>query len=152
MNKILIKDNYSKIIKELQDHNKAYYEKDSPVISDQKYDTLKKKIFDLENKYEFLNSKQSPSISVGFKPSKNFKKIKHKVPMLSLSNAFNAEDLKHYNANEIEFLLHPESYIPNYYNFVSRMFFFYFFLFFRNLFSRNIFFKIFIFNFLIFHF
>ena len=119
MNKILIKDNYSKIIKELQDHNKAYYEKDSPVISDQKYDTLKKKIFDLENKYEFLNSKQSPSISVGFKPSKNFKKIKHKVPMLSLSNAFNENDLKNFekkimnflslnNSNKIEYSAEPK--------------------------------------------
>ena len=54
---------------------------------------LKKEIINLEKKYKFLNHKNSPSKVVGFKPSKNFKKIQHKVPMLSLSNAFDEEDL-----------------------------------------------------------
>ena len=47
----------------------------------------------LETKYNFLNSKDSPSNVVGFKPSKNFKKSLHKIPMLSLGNAFSEEDL-----------------------------------------------------------
>ena len=47
----------------------------------------------LEKKYNYLNNKNSPSKNVGFKPSKNFEKFKHKTPMLSLSNAFDRKDL-----------------------------------------------------------
>ena len=50
-----------------------------------------------------LISKESPSLKVGFKPSKNFKKIKHKVPMLSLGNAFNEEDLKNFEKKIFKF-------------------------------------------------
>ena len=53
----------------------------------------KKEILDLEKQYEFLESDNSPSKIVGFKPSKNFKKVKHRIPMLSLSNAFDKDDL-----------------------------------------------------------
>ncbi len=104
MNKALIKKSYLEIINKLQKHNQAYYEINSPIISDQEYDILKKKIIDLENEHKFLKSKESPTQSVGFKPSKNFQKVKHKVPMLSLSNAFNAEDLKNFEKKIINFL------------------------------------------------
>ena len=104
MNKTIIKKDYLKIINELQSHNKAYHEKDKPIITDQQYDILKKKIVDLENKYKFLESDQSPKQSVGFKPSKNFQKVKHKVPMLSLSNAFNEEDLNNFEKKILNFL------------------------------------------------
>ena len=102
MNKNLIIKNYLKIIDTLQKHNQSYYEKNNPIISDQQYDILKKKIIDLESENKFLRSKDSPSQSVGFKPSKNFQKIKHKVPMLSLGNAFNEEDLKKLLKNTIK--------------------------------------------------
>jgi len=104
MNKISIKKDYLEIINKLEKHNQAYYERNSPIISDQQYDSLKKKIIDLENKHKFLKSKKSPTQLVGFKPSKNFKKIKHKVPMLSLSNAFNDEDLKSFEKKIVNFL------------------------------------------------
>jgi len=104
MNKILITKNYLKTISKLKKYNQAYYEKDSPIISDQEYDILKKKIIDLENEYKFLKSKESPTQLVGFKPSKNFQKVKHKVPMLSLGNAFNEEDLKNFEKKIINFL------------------------------------------------
>ena len=79
-----------------QKHNKHYYDNNKPVISDQQFDLLKKEISTLENKYEFLQSEYSPTRSVGFKPSKSFIKIKHKIPMLSLGNAFDEEDLKNF--------------------------------------------------------
>ena len=104
MNKTLIKKSYLKTINKLKKYNQAYYEKDRPIISDQQYDIIKKKIIDLENEHKFLKSKQSPTQSVGFKPSKNFQKIKHKVPMLSLGNAFNEEDLKNFEKKIIKFL------------------------------------------------
>ena len=93
MNKTIIKKDYLKKIDELQSHNKSYYENDRPIIPDQEFDILKKNIIDLENRYKFLKSEKSPQQSVGFRPSKNFQKIKHKVPMLSLGNAFNEDDL-----------------------------------------------------------
>jgi len=99
-----IKKIYDKQIDIFQKYNQHYYDKDKPIVSDQEFDFLKKKIIDLENKYSFLKSKQSPTKSVGFKPSKNFVKIKHKVPMLSLGNAFNEEDLINFEKKIINFL------------------------------------------------
>ena len=87
---------YFKKIDLLQKYNKHYYDKDRPIVSDQKFDILKRNIINLENKYKFLRSKFSPAKTIGFKPSKNFQKVKHKVPMLSLGNAFNEEDLKNF--------------------------------------------------------
>jgi len=104
MNNDLIKKDYFKKIKLIQKYNEYYYDKDKPIVSDQKFDILKKEIIDLEKKYSFLKSNKSPTESVGFKPSKNFIKIKHKVPMLSLGNAFNEEDLVNFEKKIINFL------------------------------------------------
>ncbi len=91
--KTSIKKKYIDKIKKLKKHNELYYSKSKPIISDKDYDELKLSIINLEKKYSYLNHKDSPSKAVGFKPSKNFIKQKHKVPMLSLSNVFNREDL-----------------------------------------------------------
>ena len=88
-----IKKEYQDKIIKLEKHNELYYSKDKPLISDKEYDDLKLSILKLEKKYNFLNNKNSPSKKIGFKPSKNFQKQKHKVPMLSLSNIFDKEDL-----------------------------------------------------------
>ncbi len=93
MNKKEIKNLYNLKINLLKKYNYSYFDKNNSLVTDKKYDELKKEVIDLENNYSFLNSKYSPSKSVGFKPSKNFKKSLHKVPMLSLSNAFSEEDL-----------------------------------------------------------
>ena len=93
MKKEVIKKNYKSKIREITKHNKLYYDKSTPIISDSQYDILKKEIIDLELKYPYLKSKNSPNQNVGFEPSKSFEKYKHKIPMLSLSNAFNRDDL-----------------------------------------------------------
>ena len=95
---------YLKKIELVQKCNKHYYDKNKPIISDQEFDLLKLEISLLEKKYKFLKSEYSPSRSVGFKPSKNFQKVKHKVPMLSLGNAFNEEDLKNFEKKIINYL------------------------------------------------
>ena len=64
---------FNKIAK-LNAYNKAYYDQDSPTISDYKYDRLKIGILNLENKYKFLKSKLSPNKNVGYRPSGKFKK------------------------------------------------------------------------------
>jgi len=95
---------YSQKIKLIERYNDYYYDKSQPQVSDHEFDLLKKEIIDLEKNYIFLNNKKSPSNLVGFKPSKNFQKIKHKVPMLSLGNAFNEEDLKNFEKKILNFL------------------------------------------------
>ena len=85
MNKDQIKKKYNLKVKELIKHNRLYYDKSKPIITDAKYDDLKKEIIDLEIKYEYLKNINSPKLKVGFEPSKLFQKFKHKMPMLSLS-------------------------------------------------------------------
>ena len=99
-----VKENYNKKIKEFEKHNKLYYDKSFPSIPDSEFDKLKKEILDLEKKYPSLKSNKSPSRTVGFKPSKNFKKFKHKVQMLSLSNAFDKDDLINFEKKIINYL------------------------------------------------
>ena len=88
-----IKKIYFDKVEKFNKHNELYYLKDNPSITDQEFDELKHSILELEKKYKYLRHKKSPSKIVGFKPSKNFIKKKHKVPMLSLSNIFDKEDL-----------------------------------------------------------
>jgi len=100
----LIKNEYLKKIKLFHKYNKAYFDASKPLITDQEFDILKKQIFELEKKYSLLKHKNSPSKTLGFKPSKNFKKVKHRAPMLSLANAFNKEDLLNFEKKIINFL------------------------------------------------
>ena len=99
-----IKKDYLKKILRIIQLNQNYFDKNNPLVSDSEYDDLKREILDLEKKYKFLNHKSSPSQSVGYKPSKNFQKVAHKVPMLSLSNAFSEEDLLNFEKRIINYL------------------------------------------------
>ena len=99
-----INQQYLKKIKLFQKYNKHYYDFNEPLVEDSIFDELKIQIFELEKKYDFLDHKDSPKNSVGFKPSKLFKKIKHKIPMLSLSNAFDKEDLLNFEKKILNFL------------------------------------------------
>ena len=99
-----IENQYNQKIKLLNEYNKFYYDRSNPKVSDKVYDELKKSILSLENDYEFLKSTESPSIKVGFKPSKNFQKISHRVPMLSLANAFGREDLINFEKRILNFI------------------------------------------------
>jgi len=104
MNKRLIKDKYKKKIKLINSYNKSYYNNNSPEITDSKYDTLKKEIILLEEKYNFLKDKNSPSVTVGYKPLRHFKKAAHRVPMLSLGNIFSEGDLKNFEKKILNYL------------------------------------------------
>ena len=95
---------YNFKIKELNEHNKLYYDKNNPKLTDSEYDKLKKVILDLEKKYNFLNHEKSPSKNVGYKPSKSFEKYAHKVKMLSLSNAFDENDLINFEKKIFNYL------------------------------------------------
>ena len=102
--KLEIISTYKQKIDLLKKHNKFYFSKDKPIISDKEYDDLKKTIIDLENKNLFLKDLNLRSGLVGFPPSNKFKKIKHLKPMLSLSNAFNKNDMKDFLSKVNNFL------------------------------------------------
>jgi DNA ligase (NAD+) len=104
MNKKKILSDYKKKIKSINQYNKSYYDANKSLVTDKEYDELKKDILILESNYSFLNSENSPSKTVGFKPSKNFQKLPHRVPMLSLSNAFDKEDLINFEKRILNFL------------------------------------------------
>jgi len=104
MNKKKITIEYGKKINIINNLSKFYYNDNNPKVTDQKYDELKKEILELEKKYKFLKSEKSPSKVVGFKPSKNFQKIAHRVPMLSLANAFGKDDLINFEKRILNFL------------------------------------------------
>ncbi len=104
MSKKEIQIQYKKKIKLFNQYNKSYYDKSKPQVSDKEYDELKKGILSLEEKYKFLKSKKSPSEIVGFKPSRNFTKAQHRIPMLSLANAFSEEDLVNFEKRTLNFI------------------------------------------------
>ena len=114
MDKNLIKKNYIKKIKLLQRYNRKYYNENISEISDTEYDKIKKEIIELEINNTYLEHKNSPSKIVGHKPSKNFKKVLHKVPMLSLSNAFSKEDLISFEKKILNYLNKEKNFIIEY--------------------------------------
>ena len=104
MNKKEIQSIYKKKIKLIKKYNQFYFDKSDPIVSDSEYDKLKNEILSLENENQFLKSKDSPSKLIGHKPSKNFEKSAHRVPMLSLANAFTEEDLLNFEKKIINYL------------------------------------------------
>ncbi len=119
MDRNKIKKDYNEKIKNLLRLNKHYYDLNKPLVNDHEYDQIKADILSLEKKYDFLESVNSPSKIVGFKPSKTFLKVLHRVPMLSLSNAFDEEDLVNFekkinnfldqkSLNELEYSAEPK--------------------------------------------
>jgi DNA ligase (NAD+) len=78
---------------EIAEHDKRYYQQDAPTISDADYDTLRKRNAELEAAFPELILASSPSNVVGAAPQEKFGKIQHRLPMLSLANAFADEDV-----------------------------------------------------------
>lgn len=85
-------------IRELQkiltEHNYNYHVLDKPTIPDSEYDALLHELIDLEKEYPEFQTEDSPTVRVGGEVLEGFVKVTHDTPMLSLSNAFNAEDLR----------------------------------------------------------
>jgi DNA ligase (NAD+) len=84
--------------------DKAYYQEDDPLASDADYDFLKKRNEDLEKRFPELIREDSPSFKVGSSSAKGFKKVVHKVPMLSLSNIFEKEEISSFTERLRSFL------------------------------------------------
>ena len=89
---------------ELRTHDKHYYQKDAPVISDAEYDALRQRLEALEKQFPELIAPDSPTQKVGAAPAEGFGKVRHSKPMLSLDNAFTEEDVREWDARIRDFL------------------------------------------------
>jgi DNA ligase (NAD+) len=82
-----------KLRRAIERHNRLYYNEAEPEISDAEYDRLFQELVKLETEHPGLLTPDSPTHRVGFKPSEEFAPVTHRVPMLSLANAFDEEDV-----------------------------------------------------------
>ena len=89
---------------EIQRHDQSYYQDDAPEITDGDYDALRRRNKELEARFPALIRADSPSNRVGAAPLATFAKVTHAVPMLSLSNAFGADDIADFLARVRRFL------------------------------------------------
>ena len=79
--------------RDIAHHNERYFDKDRPEISDAAYDALLRELREIEAQHPELITRDSPTQRVGAAPAGKFAKVRHAVPMLSLANAFSAEDV-----------------------------------------------------------
>lgn len=87
----MLKQRYKDLCVAIGEHKRHYFEQDSPVISDAEYDGLFQELLSIEAAHPEWVTKDSPSQQVGGRPSKQFAPVVHRVPMLSLENAFSDE-------------------------------------------------------------
>jgi DNA ligase (NAD+) len=83
-----------KLAKEIAEHDRRYYQEDAPVISDSDYDALRLRLDAIEQRFPDLVRPDTPSAKVGAAALEKFGKVRHRVPMLSLNNAFAKEDVE----------------------------------------------------------
>ncbi len=95
---------------QIRKHDRLYYEKAAPIISDRQYDRLYKELVDLEAQFPQLVSPESPTQRVGGKPLQAFAQIAHRVPMLSLDNTYSEKEVANFYARITRLL--PNEKIP----------------------------------------
>lgn len=92
----------------LRQANYEYYNMDNPSITDQEYDKYLRELINLEEKYPLLADPNSPTKRVGGEAIDKFVKVKHSIPMISLSNVFNEEEIRAFDQRIRNAGLHPE--------------------------------------------
>jgi len=92
------------LVAEIQRHNVLYYEKSAPEISDAAFDALFQRLQVIETRFPELRTAESPTQQVGAAPAAGFAKVRHRVPMLSLGNAFDDADVREFDARIRRFL------------------------------------------------
>ncbi|MBN1861126.1 MAG: NAD-dependent DNA ligase LigA [Candidatus Thermoplasmatota archaeon] len=114
MNKNEARKHITKLRDEINSHNYKYYVENNPVISDYEYDMLLKKLEALEAQFPDLVSADSPTQRVGGEPLKGFKTVEHKIPMLSLDNAYSYDELREFdervrkNCGDTDYVCEPK--------------------------------------------
>ena len=114
MNKADAKKEIERLRKEINTHNYRYYVENNPVISDYEFDQLLKKLEELEKQFPDLITPDSPTQRVGEEAVEGFKSAEHKVPMLSLDNTYNFDELREFdervkkNVGNVEYIVEPK--------------------------------------------
>lgn len=98
------KKEIARLREEIERHNYKYYIKAKPAISDFEFDKLMRRLIELEVAFPEFRSGDSPSQRVGGAPLKQFKTVEHKIPMLSLDNAYTYEELEEFDKRVKKFL------------------------------------------------
>ena len=107
------------LYKQIVKHNKRYHQDNNPSISDAEYDELVREAIEIEKKFPELKKNNSPTDSVGSEPLEGFAKVQHKIPMLSIQNAKNIDEVNNWvdglknfllldDKEEIEFIAEPK--------------------------------------------
>ncbi len=107
MNIKIAKEKIDELSKEIQYHNHKYYVEDNPEISDFEYDKLLRALEELENQFPSLILPDSPTQRVGGRPLEGFETVIHTVPMQSLADVFNEQELIDFD-NRVRTALHPQ--------------------------------------------
>jgi DNA ligase (NAD+) len=94
----------TRLADEIAKHDALYYQKDKPAIPDAEYDSLRLQYKALEKEFPDQAPANSPEKRVGAAPARGFKKVRHPMPMLSLDNAFDEEDVRDFTARIRRFL------------------------------------------------
>jgi DNA ligase (NAD+) len=97
MEKTVARNRIDFLCAEIERHNRLYYENDSPEISDAEYDALFHELINLESSFPELVREDTPTARVGGKALEKFRQVTHRVPMLSLDNAFGTEDIDEFD-------------------------------------------------------
>jgi DNA ligase (NAD+) len=95
---------HARLVEEIRAHDQRYYEEDAPIVSDAEYDKLRKRLIAIEQRFPELVTAESPTQKVSGTASEKFAKMRHGVPMLSLDNAFDEEDVRDFVGRVRRFL------------------------------------------------
>jgi len=97
----------ARLAEEISEHDRRYYQEDTPTVTDAEYDSLRLRNLAIEARFPELKREYSPSEQVGAAPTGRFAKVRHAVPMLSLDNAFSDEEVADFLARVRRFLRIP---------------------------------------------
>jgi len=97
----------ARLAEEISEHDRRYYQEDTPTVTDAEYDSLRLRNLAIEARFPELKREDSPSEQVGAAPTGRFAKVRHAVPMLSLDNAFSDEEVADFLARVRRFLRIP---------------------------------------------
>lgn len=100
-------DEVEKLREEIEYHNYRYYVLNDPVITDEEFDKLMKRLIELERKYPELVTPDSPTQRIGGKVLEGFKTVKHSQPMYSLDNTYSEEDIREFDRRIKKTLMIP---------------------------------------------
>jgi len=99
-----IRSRIDELRREIERHNYLYYVKNAPEITDRQYDLLMKELQDLEEEYPKLKSPSSPTMRIGEKLTEGFPAVIHEIPMLSIANTYEHEELRDFDERAKRFL------------------------------------------------